>query len=135
MDAPRQICEKLRRALADRADVHLALLFGSLARGAAGPDSDVDLAVAAPGVDLLQLRATLCIAVGREVDLLDLNDATIPMAEQLLRDGIAVHEGIRGAGARWRSHTLTSMETDRPWYARMREAWLRRVKEEGFKHG
>lgn len=112
--------------------MHLALLFGSQARGTAGPGSDVDLAVVAPGVDLLQLRATLCLALGRDVDLLDLSAASVPLTEQLLRDGISVHEGIRGAGARWRSHTLTTMETDRPWYARMREAWLERVRDVGF---
>jgi hypothetical protein len=64
-----------------------------------------------------------------------LEDAGIPLLQRLLRDGIVVHEGTRGAGATWRSRTLTLLETDRPWYARMRDAWLARVREKGLGHG
>lgn len=46
----------LRRVLAERADVRVAILFGSAARGTARADSDVDLAVHAPGTDLVDRR-------------------------------------------------------------------------------
>jgi predicted nucleotidyltransferase len=127
--------KRISDALAGRADVRLALLFGSEARGTAGPTSDVDIAVDAPGSDTLELCAILAEAVGRDVDVVRLEDAGIPLLQKLLRDGIVVHEGMRGAGAIWRTRTLAMLETDGPWYTRMRDAWLSRVRERGLGHG
>jgi hypothetical protein len=73
--------------------------------------------------------------VGRDVDVVRLQDAGIPLLHKLIRDGIVVHEGTAGAGAIWRSRTLATLETDGPWYARMRDAWLSRVQEKGLGHG
>jgi predicted nucleotidyltransferase len=117
----------LRGALRSRTDVKLALLFGSRARGTAGPASDVDVAVLAPGVDLLDLAAVLRQATGRDVDLVALEDATIPLLEELVRDAVVVHQGQRGAAAQWRSSALLALETDLPWYRRMRDAFLARL--------
>lgn len=50
-------------------------MFGSEARGSATSDSDVDIAVEAPDVDLLELRAQLVDRLNREVDVLDLHSA------------------------------------------------------------
>lgn len=133
--APSGMADRIRRALAGRADVRVAVLFGSEARGTAGPGSDVDIAVDAPSVDVLDLVAELSVALDREVDVVALEEATIPLLERLVREGIVVHEGTRGAGALWRSRTLATLETDRPWYARMRDAWLARVSEKGFERG
>jgi predicted nucleotidyltransferase len=131
----KEVAARLRHALSGRKDVRVAVLFGSVARGAARASSDVDVAVDAPGADLLELAAALSEALSREVDVVPLEDATIPLLEQLVRDGIVVHEAYPGAGALWRSHALTSLETDRPWFARMREAWLARVRERGLSRG
>lgn len=129
------VIARLRSALAGRDDVHLALLFGSYARGRARADSDVDVAVNAPGVDLLDLRAELTLALDLEVDVVAIEDAGIPLLQALVRDGIVVHEGRRGAGARWRSHALITLETDGPWYARMSEAWLQHLAARGLSRG
>jgi predicted nucleotidyltransferase len=118
------VVQALRDALRARSDVHLALLFGSEARGTADEDSDVDVVVLAPGVDLLALAATLRTALDREVDLVSLEDVTIPLLGELVRDAIVVHEGQPSAHARWRSHALTTLETDGPWYRRMRDAFI-----------
>jgi hypothetical protein len=94
----------------------------------------VDLAVVvADHVDLLTLGAELGEVLHRQVDVVDLAEASIPLLEHLMRDGIVVHEGFRGAGGLWRSQTLTTLETDRPWYERMSEAWLARVAREGLR--
>ena len=122
-------------ALAGRAGLRVAVLFGSEARGTAKPTSDVDLAVLGDGLDPFALGAELALSLGREVDVVDLRDLTIPLAEELVRDGIVVHEGVPGAGALWRSHTLASLETDRPWFARMRDAYLKRLATEGPRVG
>jgi predicted nucleotidyltransferase len=132
---PADVAARLRRALEGREDVRVAVLFGSQARGTAHAGSDVDVAVDAPSVDLLGLAAELTLALGVEVDLVTLDDPGVPLLEALVRDGVIVHEGARGAGAQWRSHALTTLETDRPGYARMRDAWLRRVAERGISRG
>lgn len=129
------VVDRLRAALAARRDVHVAVLFGSVARGVHGPGSDVDVAVLAPGVDLLALAADLGAALGRDVDVVSLVDAPIPLLEEVLRDGIVVHEARRGAAAQWRASMLGQLETDRPGYARMRDAFLRRVAARGLLHG
>ena len=130
-----EVVARLRQVLAGRKDVRVAVLFGSEARGTARAGSDVDVAVEAPGADILELAVALSEALSREVDVVSLDDATIPLLEQLVRDGIVVHEAYPGAGALWRSHVLTSLETDRPWFARMRDAWLARVRERGLSRG
>jgi predicted nucleotidyltransferase len=121
------VVDVLRNTLRGRSDVQLALLFGSSARGSAREDSDVDVAVVAPGADLLALAVTLGAALDREVDLIALQDATIPLLGELVRDAIVVHEGQPGAHARWRSHALITLETDGPWYRRMRDAFIARL--------
>jgi uncharacterized protein len=129
---PLELQGRIREHLSGRTDVRVAVLFGSSARGTARLDSDVDLAVDAPTMDLLTLGAELGAALDREVDVVELADASIPLLEHVVRDGIVVHEGHRGAGALWRSRTLATLETDRPWYHRMRDAWLARVAREGL---
>jgi predicted nucleotidyltransferase len=131
---PADVIARVRHALTGREDVHLAWLFGSRARGRARADSDVDVAVSGP-VDLLDLRAELTLALDLEVDVVSLEEATIPLLQALVRDGMVIHEGRRGAGARWRSQTLATLETDGPWYARMSEAWLRHLAEKGVSRG
>lgn len=121
------VVDRLRDALRGRDDVRLALLFGSEARGTAGPASDVDVAVLAPGVDLLTLAAKFREAVNREVDVVSLEDVNIPLLMELVRDSIVVHEGVPGASATWRFHALLTLETDGPWYRRMRDAFLARL--------
>lgn len=66
-------------------------LFGSVASGQAGPDSDVDLAVLLPGqADALALwdeAQTLAGMLGRSVDLLDLRAASTVMQYQVITTG------------------------------------------------
>lgn len=119
--------QKIRRHLGGRGDVHLAIVFGSRARGTAMPSSDLDVAVRAPGVDLLELAAELSRVSGHEVDVVALEDASVPLLGRIVREGVGVHEARRGALATWRARALADLETDRPWFARMRDAWLARV--------
>lgn len=118
--------ELLRAALAGRGEVSLALLFGSTARDEAQSGSDVDLAVDAPRVDRLGLACELSAALGRECQVIDLGSATLPLARELIRDAVVVHEGRPGESARWRSRTLATLETDGPAYDRMADAYLLR---------
>lgn len=123
---------RLERALTRYPGVQLAVLFGSHARHHATATSDIDLAVYAPDTDLQSLSGSLSSELGTEVDVVSLEAPTIPLLEALIEDGVVVAEGRPGAGAAWRSKTLAQLETDRPFYRRMRDAWLRRVAERGI---
>lgn len=68
---------ELRVALSNEPNVSLALLFGSFARGTAGPESDIDLAVQLkdPAFErLLDLQVRLETHLRRKVDLLPLEE-------------------------------------------------------------
>jgi predicted nucleotidyltransferase len=121
-----ELLAALRAAFHDRRDVRLAILFGSQARDRPRPDSDVDLAVVGP-VDRLRLATELSLALDRDVDVVNLRSAGYPLLKALLRDGIVVHEAERGAAADWRTRTITQVELDRPWFERMRDAYLDRL--------
>jgi predicted nucleotidyltransferase len=125
-----------RDALSRLSEVRLAIAFGSVARGEALDDSDVDIAVSVKsGTSLLELGRVLSLAVGREAHIVSLDDVTIPLLEELVGDGVVVHEAEQGIAAQWRSQALCTLEIDGPWYARMRDAWLRRVAERGLPDG
>ena len=104
--------------------MRVAILFGSTARDRTTDASDVDVAVLAPRVDLLALAGDLSRALGHDVDIVDLRTDSIPLLSAIVRDGVPVHEGVRGAEAAWRSATLMALETDGPAYRRMSDAWL-----------
>ncbi|MBI2894176.1 MAG: nucleotidyltransferase domain-containing protein [Deltaproteobacteria bacterium] len=125
----------LSRALSGRRDVLVAVLFGSEARGRAGPDSDVDLAVLAPGVDLVDLAVALSSALGRDVDVVSLDDAPVPLLAEVVQHGLVAHEGRPGAAAGWWASALADLETDLPWYRRMSRAWLEVVAAGGLAGG
>lgn len=128
-----ELIQTLQRLLDGRKDIRLALLFGSQARGTAAADSDVDIAVDAPGLDLLTLGGMLSVALERDVDVIALDEHTpYPLLERILREGLVVHEAYRGAGALFRARTAAMLELDRPNMERMRESWLKRVREKGF---
>jgi predicted nucleotidyltransferase len=122
----------VRARLAGRSDVRVALVFGSRATGRATSTSDIDVAVGTDGVDLLALTAELSRAAGVDVDVVSLEDAGVPLLARIVRDGIVVHEAVPGAAATWRSHALADLETDGPWFARMRDAWLDHVATHGI---
>ena len=83
----------LRECLAPEDDVVLAYVFGSVARGRAGPLSDLDVAVLlADDADIgrrhLELIAALTSSIkSSEVDVVILNDAPVALAYRVLRDG------------------------------------------------
>ena len=79
-------------ALREHGDVQVAYLFGSEARGSAGPLSDVDVAVLLAGTPAprrrLQLLADVQAVVGRRrADLVLLNDAPPAVAYRVVTEG------------------------------------------------
>jgi uncharacterized protein len=96
--------ETLRSFLAEHApsDAVAAYLFGSFARGTAGPDSDVDVALlyAEPPAPTLEaqpfdLEADLEKLLDRPVQVVVLNTAPIDLIHRILCDGRLVFERDR----------------------------------------
>ena len=83
----------------------------------------------------LATATLLSSALGREVQVVKLDDPGVPLLEEIVRDGIIVFEANAGRGARWRSRVLSELETDRPWFRRMSKAWLDRVADKGLRRG
>lgn len=82
------VLEILRRELPQLAAVYL---FGSAANGLLRPDSDIDLALhAGAPIDrthLLELQATLAKLLHRDVDLVDLAEASTILQMQVIGEG------------------------------------------------
>lgn len=72
--------------------IRIALLFGSLARNTATPESDLDLAVGAgrrlTTEERVELIGALASAFGRPVDLVDLASVGEPLIGQILQGGV-----------------------------------------------
>jgi len=83
----------IARELERTREVVLAYLFGSVARGEAGPGSDIDVAVALePGIhNRLRFRARLAESLSRSsgstVQVVDLAEATPALGGRIVRDG------------------------------------------------
>ena len=125
MTRSEELISALRQVLADHPEVELALLLDSPARGHSGGAFDV--LVEGEAVDRLGLACELSAAVGLDVLVRDLRTADYPLLRALLRDGVVIHEGRPRAEARFRTRAILQTETDRPWYERMRDAYLRRL--------
>jgi predicted nucleotidyltransferase len=123
----------LCRATLERAtEVQAAFVFGSVARSAARPDSDVDIAVVGRGVDTLQLGATLGTVLGRETDVVEVSLQTaIPLLRSLLRDGLPIFQRHGGAAGEFLSRARSVVDLDGPGHDRMMRAFMRRVAERG----
>lgn len=81
--------------LAGQSNVLVAYLFGSVARGESGPQSDLDIGVLfepPPAATLraqpYDLAAALEQATGKSVDLVALNQAPADLVHRVLTDGI-----------------------------------------------
>ncbi|MEE9383974.1 MAG: nucleotidyltransferase domain-containing protein [Nannocystaceae bacterium] len=97
--------ERLRSTVSGFASRAIAVyVFGSLARGTDREDSDIDLGVllrempAEPLARLGQdIAAELTQELGREVDVVILNEAPADLVHRVLRDGILLLESDRSA--------------------------------------
>jgi len=94
----RAIAAHLRKRLPDAMAVYL---FGSVASGDAGPESDVDLAVLNDGpldpVFVWDIACELANVVDAHVDLVDLRTASTVLQHQIVAKGRADRAGPRQA--------------------------------------
>ena len=104
-----RIAQEITRVFAARNENAVAVyLFGSVARGEGGPNSDVDVAVLyGKPVDAglaglkLALAGDLEERLGRRVDLVVLDSQPPDLVHRVLRDGLLVLENNRSARIRF----------------------------------
>lgn len=118
--------------LAAHPEIKLAIVYGSAARGQAGPNSDIDVAVKADrpltAQQSMALIEDLATATGRPVDLIDLARVGEPLLGEIVRHG----QRILGSNhdlAELRLRHIYLNEDFMPYVRRMLEernrAWLR----------
>lgn len=102
--------DRLRPVLEQFADIRLAVLFGSAARGAIGAKSDLDIGVLLRGRDenglLPELRITLERATGRVVDLISLHEAPPLLRFEIARGGRVLVQRDPHGWADFRAHAM-----------------------------
>lgn len=126
-----ELARQLREVLERHGGIRLALLFGSVAKGAAGFESDLDIAVDAGhalGVEeKIALIEELAMLTGRPIDLVDLTTVGEPLLGQIL----AANKRIIGDNTRYANLTLKhiyNMEDFVPYQRRIleerRQVWI-----------
>ncbi len=83
--------QQLKKELEQDSEVHLAILFGSYAKGIVRPESDIDIAIKldTPLVEnkKMQLVQLLAQIFGTAVDLVDLRNVGEPLLGQIIKYG------------------------------------------------
>jgi uncharacterized protein len=111
--------------------IKLALLFGSVAKGTARADSDLDIAV--EGLEPLSAQQRIALieqlasATGRPVDLIDLKTVTQPLLNQIMQTGVRV-VGSSDRHADWATRNVFDQADFVPYQQRLlaerRKAWI-----------
>ena len=90
-----KITEKILPLL-KQAGVLRSSLFGSIARGEAKPDSDIDILVELPRgkdlFDLIDLREKLSQALGKKVDIGTFNSVKPVLQDRIFKEQVKIYE-------------------------------------------
>ena len=121
--------EALTAALQSEADVRVAWLFGSRARGSHHEASDWDLLVllaeGAPARRRVELITTLSITTGLDVDVVDLRRAPIELAGPAIAESRVLFSRSEDERVDWEARTLALYFDAQPWLRHHREAVTR----------
>lgn len=99
--------DALARLCVDQTAIRLVVIFGSVAKGTARPDSDVDVAMSGGGFyDQLTLGAEMDTTLGREVHVVDLADAPAWLRFNVARDGVLVHQATPDEWALFKARAM-----------------------------
>ena len=128
---PNLECSRIWQILEGNPHVRLAVLFGSLAKGNAKRDSDLDLAIATDhpldSKQRMQLIAELATAIGRPIDLVDFAVIGEPLLGQIMVHGQRIM-GDDAHYARLLSTHLFAEADFMPYQTRIlqerRKAWI-----------
>ncbi len=97
----------MRAALEREPGLRLAVMFGSGARGALTPDSDLDIGVVGVATPrLAALESEITKVAGRTVDLVDLVAAPPLVRFEVARDGRLIVEDVAYAWSDFRARAM-----------------------------
>jgi uncharacterized protein len=118
----------VQSALRSNPDVSLAAAFGSAARGAASPSSDLDIGVAGvPTSRLPALAVTLSRLAGRDVDLIHLETAPPLLRFEIARDGVLLAERTAGLWSAFQARAMVDWWEWAPTARRFAHAAISRL--------
>lgn len=129
--------DRLRQRVSSLPEVKLAVLFGSTARGKAGPRSDVDLGVVLdPDTRDVRSRveAELWQAAGRTVDVIYLDKAPPLLRFEIARDGVLLHQEQDHLWTDFKTRAMLDWWDWEPIAKRIEEALIQRLREK-VEHG
>ncbi|WP_153731025.1 type VII toxin-antitoxin system MntA family adenylyltransferase antitoxin [Sporosarcina obsidiansis] len=122
------------RILQDEINPYFLILFGSFAKGTEHGESDVDLAYLAEGslsaYDRFMLAQRIASALGKDVDLIDIRQATTVFVAQIFSEGTVIYCRDENTLAKERIKAFSM-------YAALNEQRaeiLQDIKERGFIH-
>jgi predicted nucleotidyltransferase len=125
--------------VAARFQLKLVVLFGSLARGKARKDSDVDLAFLSdrpifedPGsyAEFMEALEQLELEFGRQIDSVQISSRNLLLLRQILREGILLYEYRRHYYLKQRLHWRFLVEDNHRYtlnYSRLIQKRLERL--------
>lgn len=91
LQSSQAIDTQLREVFSHFPEVHLAVLFGSVASGQQRSDSDLDIAVATDKPltveQKMKMISELAELTGRPIDLIDLHEVTEPLLGKIVQHG------------------------------------------------
>lgn len=138
---PRVDIESMARYFAAQPDVVVAYLFGSVAQGAARPQSDVDVAVLFDAqLDSLErgkryfdlLGSALERFVSHPVDVRVLNETTALFCFQVIKYGRVIYERTRAERIAFEVRTMTNYADTKPLRDFFTQDLYRRIREGKF---
>ncbi len=127
-----ELINDIAAMFARESEIRLALIFGSLAKGRARSNSDVDVAVAADrplNAEMkVRLIEQLAVLTGRPIDLVDLQTADGLILNQVLVEGRLVHCNDRALYARLIQRMIFNQEDVMRYHRRIlavrRNSWI-----------
>lgn len=132
------LLDDLRACAASLPPVQLAVLFGSTARGEAGPRSDVDLGLLLDPDSLenrIQAEAEMGRAARRPVHVVFLGEAPPLLRFEIARDGVLLTEARPYLWADFRAKAMVDWWDWAPTARMMQAAAIRRLYESVGDHG
>jgi len=123
--------DALRSVFAGRDDLGLVVLFGSVGRGGARPDSDLDVAIVPSrpfsAMDEARLIDAVARISGREVDLVRLDRTEDVVLRREIARGTPLHEAAPGTFARFAADAMLAWLDLEPTYLDAQARYLARV--------